>query len=96
MLDAPPHHNAETLARLHRLTRAAADKGIRIIPVAGSGIDKPTEFLMRFLAASTDGSYVFLTDHSGIGGSHVKPTVGPHKVEHLNALLARVIGDYLG
>jgi len=96
VLDAPPHNNPQILQRLHDVTQRAAAKGIRIIPIGGSGINKDTEFLMRFVAVATSGTYVFLTDHSGVGGSHIKPTIGPHKVEQLNALLIRLINDALG
>ena len=93
VLDAPPHH--EKRARVRRAIRQAAEQGIRIVPVAGSGIDKPTEFLMRFAATATGGTYAFLTDHSGIGNSHIKPTIGKHKVRKLNDLLVGIIGTYL-
>jgi hypothetical protein len=82
-------------ASLHEATQEAARQGIQIIPIVASGIDKPTEFLMRFLSVSTSGSYVFLTDDSGIGGGHIKPTIGPHKVEQLNALLTKIINRSL-
>jgi hypothetical protein len=91
VLDAPPHGDAAGKKRLHRTIREAAKRGIRVIPVAGSGIDKNTEFLMRHLAIGTGGTYAFLTDDSGIGGSHIKPTIGPHDVEYLNDMLVRLI-----
>jgi len=94
VLDAPPHHSEEKLARLEKLIKQAAQKGIRIIPVAGSGIDKSTEYLMRCIALATNGTYVFLTDDSGIGGSHIKPTTDEFKVELLNDLLLRLIFAY--
>ena len=96
VLDAPPHHTPQIVEKLHNVTREAAKKGIQVIPLVGSGINKETEFLMRFVSVSTGGSYVFLTDHSGIGGGHVKPTIGPHKVELLNALLVKLINRSLG
>ena len=68
---------------------------MRIIPVAASGVDKETEFLLRFLDVATGGTYVFLTDDSGIGGSHIEPTVGPYEVELLNDLLVRLIDESL-
>lgn len=91
VLDAPPHEEQEDLGRLANVTRAAAKQGIQIVPITSSGADKSTEFLMRALAIATNGTYTFLTDHSGIGGSHIEPTTGPYKVEYLNDLLARVI-----
>lgn len=95
VLDAPPHEGSEVLDMIHEATAQAAEQGIRIIPVSGSGIDKPTEFLMRFLAVATGGTYLFLTDDSGIGGSHLKPTIGPHDVLLLNELLTKVINRYV-
>lgn len=91
MLDAPPHHNDKSLAKLQQVIRKSAELGIKIVPIASSGIDKDTEFLMRFFALATNGSYVFMTDHSGVGNSHVEPTVGEYKVEYLNDLLTRMI-----
>ncbi len=95
VLDAPPHDNPEVLAKLEKLSKKAAAKGIRIIPIAASGINKSTEYLMRSLALATNGTYVFLTDDSGIGGSHIKPTTDNFKVELLNDLLLRLINQYL-
>lgn len=92
--DAPAHDGLAIGRRLRETTAIAASKGIRIVPVASSGIDKPTEFLLRHLAVSTGGTYVFLTDHSGVGGAHIEPTVGPHTIEPLNDLLVEVIEDY--
>lgn len=95
VLDAPPHSDPRSVRQMQEVTQQAAAQGIRVIPVVGSGIDKPTEFLMRFLSIGTHGDYIFLTSHSGIGGSHVKPTIGAHTVEHLNDLLVRVIQEQL-
>ena len=94
VLDAPPHKNVEVLAKLERLTKKAAEKGIRIIPLTASGIDKSTEYLMRSMALSTNGTYVFLTDDSGVGGSHIKPTTDSYDVETLNELLVRLYVQY--
>lgn len=95
VLDAPPHQDQENLQRLHTsLTRMAA-KGIRIIPIASSGIDKETEFLLRMLAITSGGQYVFLTDDSGIGNSHLKPTIGQYSVEKLNDLMVRIATEYI-
>ncbi len=95
LLDAPPHHKKKYMKKVHRLTQTAARKGIKIIPITASGIDKNTEFLMRFMAIVTNSTYVFITDDSGIGNKHLKPTVGDYKVEYLNDLLTRLICKYL-
>lgn len=94
ILDAPPHQGAEVNERLQRLILQAAEKGIRIVPVGASGIDKSTEYLMRALALGTNGTYTFLTDHSGIGNSHIKPSTDSYEVETLNAILVRILKSY--
>jgi hypothetical protein len=94
ILDAPPHHEDNIVEEIRETTRMYAEKGIKIIPVTASGIDKETEFLMRFLSISTNGTYVFITNHSGIGGDHIEPSIGQYDVEILNELLTRLIVKY--
>ncbi len=94
ILDAPPHQGSQVNGRLQRLILQAAEKGIRIVPIGASGIDKSTEYLMRALALGTNGTYTFLTDHSGIGNSHIKPSTDSYEVETLNAILVRILKSY--
>ncbi|MBK7935828.1 MAG: T9SS type A sorting domain-containing protein [Lewinellaceae bacterium] len=96
VLDASPHRSPEVNASLQKSIREAARLGIRIVPVTASGIEKDTEFLMKFFGLATNGTYVFLTDHSGIGGKHLEPTTDEYKVEPLNELLVRLITEYTG
>ncbi len=93
VLDAPPHQGDQVLERLRAANRAAAAAGVKIIPVVASGIDKQTEFVMRFLAITTNGTYVFLTNDSGIGGDHIEPSIGRYKVWLLNDLLVNIITE---
>ena len=95
VLDAPPHNTAAIRDEMHRLAALASEMGVRIIPIASSGIDKVTEFLLRALSMSTGGTYVFLTEHSGIGDAKIAPTIGFYEVELLNDLIVRVINNYL-
>lgn len=95
VLDAPPHSSQVINDALKWVVESASEQGIRIIPIASSGVDKSTEFLLRALAMTTGGTYTFLTDDSGVGGSHLVPTVGSYEVENLNAMLVRIIGEYL-
>lgn len=94
VLDAPPHATPEITTKLHQLSMKAAEKGIRIIPITASGMNKSTEFLMRSLALATNGTYTFLTDHSGIGGSHIEPSTDDYDMEFLNDLLVRLIDQF--
>jgi len=93
VLDAPPHHTSANIASLQASTMEAAELGIRVIPVAASGVDKDTEFLLRFMDVSTGGTYTFLTNHSGIGNDHIRPTVGQVELEYLNDLIVRLISE---
>ena len=82
------------MARLEDQVRTAAENGIKLIPITASGIDRETEYLMKQLAMMTNGSYVFLTDDSGIGESHLTHAIPDYDVEKLNELLIRLISGY--
>ncbi len=49
---------------------------------------------MRSIALATNGTYVFLTDHSKIGNTHAKPVTDEYDVELLNNLIKRLIFQY--
>ncbi|WP_143883585.1 T9SS type A sorting domain-containing protein [Chryseobacterium binzhouense] len=91
ILDAPPHQSEENIDKLFKYIKTAAQKGITIIPLSASDIDKQTEYLMRTFALMTNGTYTFLTNHSGIGNNHIEPTVESYEVEKLNDLFLRLI-----
>lgn len=94
VLDAPPHNDVESVARMKKAVDAASKQGIRIIPIVGSGANKSTEYLMRSIALATGGTYLFLTDHSGVGGSHMAPSTDAYDVTYLNNLMKEVIARY--
>lgn len=94
LLDAPPHENPEVKTKIREYTQKAASMGIRIIPIAASGINKSTEFLMKYMAILTGGEYLYITDDSKIGNSHLKPTGGESKVEFLNDLMVELLMNY--
>ncbi len=96
VLDAPPHNDEDRIGTMNVRIKEAAAKGIRVIPVASSGVDKTTEFFLRFIDIATGGTYVFLTNDSGIGGEKIEPTIGEYQVEYLNDLLVRLIIDSAG
>jgi hypothetical protein len=89
--DAPPHNEAGNKNTLKNAINVAMNKGIRIVPIACSGADKSTEYLMRNLALLSNGSYLYLTNHSGVGGGHIDPTTDKLDHKKLNALLLSVI-----
>ena len=90
VLDASPYTRPYVVARLQELTLKASEMGIRIIPVACSGIEKDGEYFLRSLALLTNGTYTFLTDDSGIGNPHIEPTTDEYKVETLRDILIRL------
>ena len=94
VLDAPCHEDSATVTLLHEQVRNAAAQGIRIVPVVCSGLEKSGEYLLRSIALATNGTAFFLTDDSGIGNSHLKPTTDSMKVEHLNDMLVRTIVEF--
>ena len=87
--DAPPHDEgiAPTLAGTERL-RA---RGVQIVPVAASVVEESAEYVMRTMAALTQGRYIFLTDDSGVGNPHAEPDVSCYLVTRLDGLIARVL-----
>ncbi len=95
VLDAPPHDDVQIVDTVNKYMMKAAAEGIRIVPVASSGIDKSTEYLLRVMAQVTGGTYTFLTNDSGVGGDHLEPTVGAFNVEKLKDLMVRIVNGYL-
>ncbi len=92
VLDAPAHDYAAL--QLRETIEKAARLGIKIIPIAASGIDKNSEFLFKYMATATYGDYLYITDHSGIGGSHLKPTGVKENKQYLNDLMVELIAKY--
>ena len=95
ILDAPAHHQDDIIESLQKSITLYAQNGIKLIPVAASGVDKDTESMLRFFEIITGGTYVFLTDDSGIGYSHIEASVGDHEVEKLADLMIRLIKKYV-
>ncbi len=91
--DAPPH-DSDMLAAFEAANGLRAG-GVRLYPVASSGVDLKAEFVMRSAALLTMGQYLFLTDHSGIGNPHAKPHTSQYLVEHLDQLMVRMITSEL-
>ncbi len=92
VLDAPPH--IENKAQIEALTQQYAEKGIKIIPIAASGINKSTEFLLKQIAAISNGEYLYITDDSGVGNSHLKPSGVESDVDLLINQMEKVIRKY--
>ena len=89
IFDAPPHDDKEE--QLEAAVKTAAAKGIHLVPVVSSGADRDTELFGRAIAAETNSNYIFLTDDSGVGDSHLEPIVGDYEVELLHDIIVRNI-----
>ncbi len=97
ILDAPAHRDHQgVIESLQASIRRYAESGIKIIPVFCSSPSKECEFMCRYFDILTGGTYVFLTDDSGVGNEHIEPSVGEFQVESLNDLLVRLIAKYIG
>jgi len=91
--DAPPHYYADEQYTYKNAILDLNARGVKLLTVGASGIDKTTEYLFRQMSAYTGGRYVFLTDDSGVGDSHLIPDITNYQVEHLDKILVRAIGD---
>lgn len=94
VLDAPAHNGAKYKEKLVNATKIAAEKGIRLCPIICSGAMGDTEYTMREAAIYTGGTFIFVTDDSGIGGSHHDPNLPNVTVELLNSLMVRLVNGY--
>lgn len=91
--DAPPH--AERAGAAWEQALSLRTRGVHIVPVAASGVADDAQYLMRSMAALTQGRYLFLTDDSGVGLSHEEPDVPCYVVTRLDGLIERVVASLL-
>ena len=94
VLDAPAHSTVENRERFQNAVKIAAEKGIRICPILCSGAAELTEYTMREAAINTGGTFIFVTDDSGIGDTHHDPDLPNVTVELLNSLMVRIVNGY--
>ena len=91
--DAPPH--AERAGAAWEQALSLRTRGVHIVPVAASGVADDAQYLMRSMAALTQGRYLFLTDDSGVGLTHAEPDVPCYIVTRLDGLIERVVASLL-
>ena len=96
ILDAPAHKDHQgVIESMQKSISKFSEAGIKIIPVFCSSDRKDCEFMCRQFAILTGGTYVFLTNDSQVGNSHIVPSVGEYQVEKLNELIIRLINKYI-
>jgi hypothetical protein len=100
--DAPPHLDYEQDFAYDEEMVEAVRRGIKIIPIASSGLDDQGEYIFRQLAQFTLGRFVFLTyeeagqPSSGPGTEtdhHVEPQ--DYTVDVLDSLIVRLVTEEL-
>ena len=94
VLDAPAHDDNKNKKLLADSVEKAAELGIRICPIICSGSASVTEYVMREAAIYTGGTFIFVTDDSGIGNSHHDPELPNATIELLNSLMVRLVNGY--
>lgn len=95
--DAPPHLDYEGGPDYAADVRAAAGRGVKIMPIASSGLDDQGEYVFRQLAQITMGRFTFLT--YGADGASPGDTTTHHVSDYavlaLDDLVVRLVSDEL-
>lgn len=100
--DAPPHLDYDQDYDYAQEMVEAVRRGIKIIPIASSGLDDQGEYIFRQLAQSTLGRFVFLTyaeaGQPGSGpGAETDHSIAPqdYTVDVLDSLIVRLVTEEL-
>ncbi len=100
--DAPPHLDYHQDYDYSVEMETAAQRGIKIFPIASSGLDDQGEYIFRQLAQFTQGRFVFLTYEGPNNGGAPGDTTTHHvdeddySVENLDDLLVKLVREELG
>jgi len=94
--DAPPHLDYDGPDYADDV-RAAAEEGVKIVPIASSGLDPQGEYVFRQLAQVTMGTFVFLTyGADGVTpGDETSHQVDDYSVLALDELVVRFVTEEL-
>jgi hypothetical protein len=88
--DAPPHTDYQQMYTYETAMYRAAELGIKIFPIASSGLDNSHgELIMRKIALITNAEYIFITNSSGGTDYHVGEQ--QFQVSNLDGLIIDVI-----
>jgi hypothetical protein len=97
--DAPPHLDYTQDYDYAVEMENAARRGIKIFPIASSGLDDQGEYIFRQLAQYTMGRFIFLTyegpTNAGEPGDVTTHHVEDYSVENLDDLLVRLVEEEL-
>ncbi len=96
--DAPPHLDYGQQNHYAVEMLEAAERGIKIYPIASSGLDSQGEYIFRQLAQTTGGRFIFLTygsDGPGSTGTETDFEVSDYTVSSLDALVVKIVEEEL-
>jgi hypothetical protein len=96
--DAPPHLDYDQQNHYAVEMLNAAERGIKIYPIASSGLDSQGEYIFRQMAQATGGRFIFLTYGAGGPGSTGTETdfeVSDYTVASLDALVVKIVEEEL-
>lgn len=100
LADAPPHLDYGGPQYDDDMV-AALGKGIKVLGVGASGLDKQGEYIQRQIAQYTGGRFVFLTYKEAANpasgpGTQTVHDVGNYSVQTLDQLIVRLVSEELG
>ena len=96
--DAPPHLDYEQENHYAFEVLGAAQRGVKIYPIASSGLDEQGEYVFRQLAQFTGGRFIFLTygaEGPGSTGTETDLNVSDYTVSSLDQLVVRIVEEEL-
>lgn len=93
--DAPPHLDYPDQDDYTILLQQAARRGIKIYPIASTGLNAQGEYIFRQLAQVTHGRFIFLTANSPDNGDTDESTfaVSNYSVANLDDLIVRIVTE---
>jgi uncharacterized protein YegL len=92
--DAPPHLDYGQENHYAVTMREATTRGIKIYPIASSGLDEQGEYVFRQLAQFTGGRFIFLTygpEGPGSIGTQTDLNVSDYTVSALDQLVVSIV-----
>lgn len=96
LADAPPHLDYSQDFNYATDVFTAAERGIKIYPLASSGLDDQGEYIFRQLAQISGGKFLFLTyGAGGAPGDETTHHVDDYSVLSLDELVVRMVEEEL-
>lgn len=93
--DAPPHLDYGQENHYAAATVKTAESGIKIYPIASSGLDAQGEYIFRQLAQFSGGRFIFLTNGTESASSNTSATVTEYTVSSLDQLIVDIVQEEL-